>query len=243
MLNLSGLFAFQLLKGQFFFAFREVKVDSAVHADVEEGLELHLGQAAQYDLLLDLLSLKDIIDLAQLHKQVPNKEPHRTLFSHLCPFLGLIQFLKRGSSRRRAETRMAKVVLHLNMLTVSLFGGVDHVHILGGRLDAHARLLISWRCVGVPWLEDQTGHVRVNFGVFGRGSLMVFMHRAHTMTEVLLKVRSIDAFLALAELLGWLGGETVAVFAGGQAGGLHDCPQRFIVLERLRVARRLILLV
>ena len=119
-LDLGGGLPSELLESDFFLALGEVKVDSAVHADVEEGLELHLGEAAKYDLLLDLLSLEDIIDLAQLHIQIPNQEPHCTLFSHLRPFLRLIQFLKRSTSRRRAKTRMAKVVLHLNVITVSL---------------------------------------------------------------------------------------------------------------------------
>ena len=103
------------------------------------------------------------------------------------------------------------------------------MHILSGRVYAHTRLLIVLWGIRIPWFEDQTGHVRVSFRVFRRGALMVFMNRAHSMMEVL-KVRGIDTLLTLAELLGGLGGEAVALFTCRQTGGLHDGTQRIIIV-------------
>ena len=58
--------------------------------------------------------------LAQLNVKILYEELDGTLFGHVVPFFRLAQLLKGSARGSRPETRMAKMVLHLVLFTVSL---------------------------------------------------------------------------------------------------------------------------
>ena len=78
---------------------RHEHVVRAVHADVEERLELHCAMVAQDDFLLHLLALENLAYLAHLHEEVFRKQAEGALFGHKAPAIGC-RSRPRGQARR-----------------------------------------------------------------------------------------------------------------------------------------------